>query len=231
MMLVAKQRNPFAEKDLKRAGGRLSFVSYLYWNSKIVPKETAGVLVRIRRASGTLFDPTFLNYRVSEQTRLRQITAEVFVHDGLDSAINIDRESFNYSHPHFLFVQKWLHRALRLLTNRLKSLAKADLDAYKVELRGKALMYAADIWNRRLGENADPPFADPSVPVLPEEVGGVTIEWSEVSLLTRRGKSVGRARTSALAAVLEAYGVLSELPVEDRARLIRDILGIPETDE
>ena len=35
---------------------------------------------------------------------------------------------------------------------------------------------------------------------------------------------------SALAAVLEAYGVLSSLPVEDRARLIRDILGIPETD-
>ena len=59
------------------------------------------MLVRIRGASGTLFDPTFLNYRVSEQTRLRQITAEIFVHEGLDSAVNIDRESFNFSHPHF----------------------------------------------------------------------------------------------------------------------------------
>ena len=65
-------------------------------NCKIVPKETAGVLIRIRGASGTLFDPTFLNYQVSEQTRLRQITVEIFVREGLDSAINIDRESFSF---------------------------------------------------------------------------------------------------------------------------------------
>lgn len=231
VMLAAMQANPFGEKDLIRAGGRLSFTAYLYWNSRIVPKETAGVLVRIRDASGTLFDPTFLNYRVSEQTRLRQITAEIFVHEGLDSAINIDRESFNYSHPHFLFVQKWLHRALRLLTNRLKAFAAADLAVSKAELRNKALTYAANIWERRLGEDADPPFMDPSVPSLPEHIGGTDVDWSGVTIRTGKGKRAGTARVSALAAVLEAYGVLSSLPVEDRARIIGDILGIPETDK
>ena len=73
VMIAAKQENPFSEGNVERAGGRLSFEAYLYWNSQIIPKETAGVLVRIRGASGTLFDPTFLNYQVSEQTRLRQI--------------------------------------------------------------------------------------------------------------------------------------------------------------
>ena len=231
VLVAAKQENPFPDNALERAGGRLSFDAYLYWNSKIIPKETAGVLIRIRGASGTLFDSTFLNYQVSEQTRLRQITAEIFVHEGLDSAINIDRESFNYSHPHFLYIQRWLHRALRLLVNRLKALASADLARAKSELRNKALSYAVKVWNRRLGAEADPPFSDPDVKTLPDEIGGTDIDWPSKGILTSRGKPAGTGRISALAAILEAYGVLSSLPAEDRTLIIRDILGIPETDK
>ena len=230
-MIAAKQDSPFPEADLGRAGGRLSFEAYLYWNSRIIPKETAGVLVRIRGASGTLFDPTFLNYQVSEQTRLRQITAEIFVQEGLDSAVNIDRESFNFSHPHFLFIQRWLHRALRLLANRLKTLAAADLARKKEALRDEALAYATGVWSRRLGLDAEPPFVDSVVKSLPGEVGAAELEWPPEGICTAKGKAVGSARIGALAAILEAYGVLSGLPVEDRSRLIADILGIPETDK
>ena len=230
VIIVGRQDNPFDERDLERAGGRLSFEAYLYWNSRIVPKETAGVLIRIRGASGTLFERTFLNYLVSEQTRLRQITAEIFVHEGLDSAINIDRESFNYSHPHFLFIQNWLHRALRLLVNRLKGIARADLDRHKAKLRDETLRYALEIWNRRLGEDADPPFAEGPVVSVPREVGDVTMEWPLEKIRTGKGKPAGPVKISALATVLEAYGVLSELDVEDRAQIVRDVLGIPETD-
>ncbi len=233
VMIAAKQEKPFLDQDLERAGGSLSFEGYLYWNSKIIPKETTGVLIRIREASGTLFDPTFLNYQISEQTRLRQITAEIFVHDGLDSAVNIDRESFNYSHPHFLYIQRWLHRALRLLTNRLKSLAAADLARAKSKLReerhDKALSYAVDVWNRRLGDNADPPISSLSMEFLPEDIGGTDIDWPTKEIRTDEDKISNAGRINALAVVLEAYGVLSSLPIEDRARLINDILGIPET--
>lgn len=232
VMVVAKQKNPFTDSVLERAGGPLSFEAYLYWNSKIIPKETSGVLIRIRDASGTLFDPTFLNYQVSEQTRLRQIIAEIFVHEGLDSAVNIDRESFNYSHPHFLYIQRWLHRALRLLVNRLKAVAAADLAHQKAQLRDIALAYATEVWNRRLGNDADPPFGDPTISSLPAEIGGADIEWPPYgNIITSKGKPAGTGKIRALATVLEAYGVLSSLPVEDRARIITDILGIPETEE
>ena len=230
VIIAGRQDNPFNENVLERAGGRLSFEAYLYWNSRIMPKETAGVLIRIRGASGTLFERTFLNYLVSEQTRLRQITAEIFVHEGLDSAINIDRESFNYSHPHFLFIQKWLHRALRLLVNRLKGIAKADLERDKAKLRDETLKYALDIWNRRLGESADPPFAEGPVVSLPRDVGDAEMEWPSEQIRTGKGRPAGPVRISALAAVLEAYGVLSGLNFEDRAQIVRDVLGIPETD-
>lgn len=230
VILAAKQDNPFPSSEhLDRAGGPLSFEAYLYWNNQIIPKETAGVLVRIRDASGTLFDPTFLNYQVSEQNRLRQITAEIFVHEGLDSAINIDRESFNYSHPHFLFIQKWLHRALRLLANRLKALAAADLAQAKAKLRDEALRYAEEVWNRRLGKDADPPFAEIPAGHLPTEVGSVALEWASPDLLTAKKKPVGVKRVAALAAILEAYGVLSELSLEERGQLIADIVSLPET--
>ncbi len=223
-MMVGKQGNPFAESALKRAGGRLSFEGYLYWNSKIVPKDTAGVLIRIREASGTLFDPTFLNYQVSEQTRLRQITAEIFVHEGLDSAINIDRESFNYSHPHFLYIQAWLHKALRLLVNRLKSLAADDLAREKAERRyqAKAALQAGAerVWLRRYGEEADPPIPDSPDGMVPEDVGGVEIKWPSEDFQEDAEK------IRALSIVLEAYGVLSNLPIRDRARLIKDILEV-----
>ncbi|MDE2988743.1 MAG: ATP-binding protein [Chloroflexota bacterium] len=230
VIIAGKQESPFDPKDLERAGGPLSFEAYLYWNSRIVPKENAGVLIRIRGASGTLFERTFLNYLVSEQTRLRQITAEIYIHEGLDSAINIDRESFNYSHPHFLFLQKWLHRALRLLVNRLKAIAKEDLARDKEKLRDQTLKYALQVWDRRLGEDADPPFPEGPIATPPAGVGDVEIEWPTEQIRTARGRPAGPVRIGALMAILEAYGVLSGLEVEDRAQLISDILGIPETD-
>ena len=230
VIIAGRQINPFRQEDLRRAGGPLTFEAYLYWNSRIVPKETAGVLIRIRGASGTLFERTFLNYLVSEQTRLRQITAEVFVREGLDSAINIDRESFNYSHPHFLYIQKWLHAALRLLVNRLKALAKADLDRDKAQLRDQTVEYALRIWRARLGEDSDPPFAEEPLNSLPGDVGDAAMAWPSEGIRTAKGKPAGPVRIRALAAVLEAYGVLSGLDLEDRTQIITDILGIPETD-
>ena len=224
VMMVDKQDNPFDQDVLERAGGRLSFEAYLYWNSRIVPKDTAGVLIRIREASGTLFDRTFLNYQVSEQTRLRQITAEIFVHEGLDSALNIDRESFNYSHPHFLYIQRWLHRSLRLLVNRLKAISAEDRQQEKVAQRHETqtLLHgrASEVWRRRHGEEADPPVRDVALGTVPTEIGGVNVEWPDVAIAAEP------ERVTALAVVLEAYGALSNLPVEERSRLIEDVVFV-----
>ena len=224
MLMAGKVDQAFKDKELERAGGQLSFEAYLYWNSKIVPKETAGVLLRVREASGTLFDPSFLNYQISEQNRLSQITAEIFVHEGLDGAINIDRESFNYSHPHFLFIQKWLHRALRLLINRNKGIAKEDLDrekrTKKSDTEQSRYTAAVKVWEEQRGEDADPPLPEPPSTKPAKEVGGVKIEWEAEP----QGDTTYKA--SAIAIVLEAYGVLSQLDAAQRAALIEDLLKV-----
>ncbi len=228
MMLVGKVENAFKKEELERAGGQLSFEAYLYWNSQIVPKETSGALIRVHNASGSLFDRSFLNYQISEQNRLSQITAEIFVHAGLDGAINIDRESFNYSHPHFLFIQKWLHRALRLLINRNKGLAKENLEAERQEKKNetdnKLISHAVNIWEERKGEYADPPLQkeDQSQPVF--DVGGVGVRRDSLAPATDNAKSY------AIAVVLEAYGLLGQLKLDDRAALIRDLLKVLDQD-
>ena len=227
MLLVGKIEQAFRESELDRAGGQLSFEAYLYWNSQIIPKETSGVLIRVREASGTLFDASFLDYRISEQNRLSQITAEIFVQQGLDGAINIDRESFNYSHPHFLFIQKWLHRALRLMINLNKSIAKQHLtderNFKKARVRRTLLESALQVWEKRRGEESDSPLSAGGTEEFVSDIGGVEIDWSVLE------GTVEPARSSAAAIVLEAYGVLEKMNSADRAALINDLLIVLET--
>ncbi|EPV0755321.1 TPA: hypothetical protein L4605_002388 [Pseudomonas aeruginosa] len=123
MLFVGRAKPDLSEIPEQYRGGELEFEAYLYWTRKIVPKEHNGVLIRINGASGTLFDETFLKYQVSEQTRLRQISAEIYVIKGLDAALNIDRESFNISHPHYQIIRNWLHSAMRQLMNKHKLLS------------------------------------------------------------------------------------------------------------
>jgi hypothetical protein len=124
LMFVGKDSPDFSSIPENIRGGRLAFEAYFFWTPKVVPTEHRGVLLRINNASGSLFDETFLKYQVSEQTRLRQLTAEIFVTEGLDAALNIDRESFNISHPHYQYITTWVHNSLRLIASRQKALSK-----------------------------------------------------------------------------------------------------------
>lgn len=229
VMAVANEEAPFPEGALERAGGKLRFEAYLYWNTQITPKDIQGVAVRVHEASGTLYDHRFLNYQISEQNRLRQITAEVFVLEGLDGAINIDRESFNFSHPHYLYIQRWLHRALRLLINRLKSYASEDLKierAKSAQTNRRAVVSAAlQVWDKRRGAEDDPPLPDAQLTGLPETIAGQELIWRDAGLAAGSDGTL----EAAVGVVLEAYGLLSTLGTEDRARLIADIIRVVKT--
>ena len=224
VLMVGKVEAPFPETAIERAGGRLRFEAYLYWNSTISPKDIQGSLIRVREASGTLYDQRFLNYQVSEQSRLRQISAEIFVLEGLDGAINIDRESFNYSHPHYIYIQKWLHRALRLLVNRLKLISSEHLASERqraiLTTQQATLGSANAIWAARRGEDSDPPQLALAAAELPATISDYSVKWTK----ELREEEVPLA--TALLIVLEAYNLLSELRSDDRASLVNDIIEV-----
>jgi hypothetical protein len=221
VILAAKVDAPFDKASLERAGGRLSFEAYLYWNSTVTPKDVQGVLIRVREASGTLFDRKFMDYQVSEQTRLAQVTAEIFVTDGLDGALNIDRESFNYSHPHYIYIKKWLHAALKLLFNRLKALAKEDHDREKSEKaaakQSAAVEAALAIWREQKGTDADPPSIMAALQPAPA-LSIAAPHWSE-SIDTEL-----RPAATAISIILEAYGLRQYLTDAEEEAFIRAVL-------
>lgn len=234
LLFVGKVKTNFGGATNDRSGGPLAFEAYLYWNSKIVPKESIGALIRVNGASGTLFDPDFLGYQIAEQTRKKQITCEIYVLEGLDGALNIDRESYNTSHPHYLFIQKWLHSAFRQFATQHKRIGrevKDKLDEQRQKIQSSRLArISEEVWERLRGDDLALPTIRTSdqenSKSLPIEVGGNAISWDQ-SRLNRAVLQRGE-RIEAITIVLDAYGLLELLDDERRADLIYDILTIFE---
>ncbi|PCD67620.1 ATP-binding protein [Rhizobium phaseoli] len=229
-IFIGKVETDFGGATKERSGGRLAFEAYLYWNTRIVPKENIGAIVRVNNASGTLFDPEFLGYQVSEQTRKKQITCEIFVHEGLDGAINIDRESFNTSSPHYLYLQRWLHSAFRQFATMNKRLGR---EAKPPRLPVPIFDYRSidDIWTKMRGAGtAPPPVMRPSATEAPSNftIGGLQVSLAPNSTATVSTKS---HLVDAVSLVLDAHGVLELLSDEGRAELIFDLVSILERAE
>lgn len=236
LIFVGKVDTDFSGSSAERSGGSLSFEAYLYWNSKIVPKESVGALIRVNGTSGTLFDPEFMAYQVSEQTRKRQVTCEIFVRNGLDGALNIDRESFNTSHPHYLYIQKWLHSAFRQFATqhkRLGSMARKDRASQKAEETASKLQeHSNTVWLKMRGRASDPPiveFGDTGTGIsVPTMVGSNPILWSADKATSNTVENANLIE--AISVVLEAHGVLENLDESSRAELIFDLINIFEPD-
>ncbi|HWV98505.1 MAG TPA: ATP-binding protein [Candidatus Acidoferrum sp.] len=243
MMFVAKCQPDLKHIPPEVTGGDLAFEAYLFWTPKVVPKEHRGVLVRIGEASGTLFDPDFLGYQVSELTRLNQITSEIFVFKGLDPAINLDRESFNYAHPHYQMLVKWLHNAIKQVTNKHKELGKhfAALRA-TVGAKTQSDELRAHVAARLKGLNVDQPievvFTDPAQ--ITDEAslrrqGKLVFHRTRFSGLKTKGKPSPKAQANrhlletkiiTLAQLLDGWGTFEGLSYEDQEQLVSDVVEI-----
>ena len=242
LMFVGSYKPDLSSVPGSIRGGDLEFEAYLFWNSKIVPKENNGVLVRINGASGALFDDTFMKYQVSEQTRLRQITAEIYVSKGLDAALNIDRESFNFAHPHYLLLTNWLHRSLRQLTNTHKALSQEIRDREAAAARAVSAdrlgSFASRTWLNARRESGDRP---PPVEVVATPAEAAARRREGVMAFDRRqlGASVPPSgkkaredgadrerKLKAVATILDGFGVLEDMEYEEQHRLLNAILAV-----
>ncbi|MCX5796791.1 MAG: ATP-binding protein [Elusimicrobia bacterium] len=112
---------------------------YIYWQqSRILPRELQGILVRVRNVGIGTFDPTYLKYPKHEGWKFSQLCGEIYVDDGLDEAINIDRASFRESDEAYLSLQEFLFQRLGKKTDEgagiftsIKAMAKKAADRKK----------------------------------------------------------------------------------------------------
>lgn len=244
MMFVGKVKTSLGTIPADRGGGGLEFEAYFYWNSLIVPKQNRGVLVRINNASGVLYDDRFMEYQISELNRLSQITAEIFIMRGLDPALNIDRESFNVSHPHYQYLTKWVHAALRQVTNKLKDVGKKSRDEEKTSVRATALTavesHLNSVWERK----GDSLTNRPDVVILPSSNTADLIDQNKIayqdaeltfSLDKERLAILSKPSTQAplttieqakaVMVVLSAYSLLDDIAYSRQQDLFMDIVN------
>jgi Histidine kinase-, DNA gyrase B-, and HSP90-like ATPase len=243
MVFVGSMREDFSGFDREVSAGPLEFEAYLFWTPKVAPTEHQGALVRIHGASGTLFDSTFFNYQIAELTRLRQITCEIFVKQGLEAALNIDRESFNTAHPHTVLLTRWVHSALRQLATAQKRQAQQlreetrDSTKRDTENRISRIIESANDL-RTDGEGIVPNirFTRPGEKEEPKEEG-ITQSFDLNRLIEEipdapiaAPKSDSLRKLEAITKVLSVYGVLEQLSPKEQDNLLGSILGILEAE-
>ena len=184
-----------------------------------------------------------MGYQISEQNRLRQITAEVFIREGFDGAINLDRESYNFAHPHYQFLVKWLHSALRQFANRHKELGSL-LRSEKKANEGKETRAALEKKVIELLESHGIEDVPDVVLLPPEEAkraaslrrGGVLV-LNKSAVIPRSAaqrktganaerEALVERKAVAIAQVLNAWQVLKGLSYEEQEQLIRDIVEV-----
>jgi hypothetical protein len=241
LVFIGKCREEFKGVPRELTGGPLSFEAYLFWNPKIAPTEHRGSLIRIHGASGASFDSSWMRYQVSEQTRTRQTICEIYVQEGFDSALNIDRESFNYAHPHAVYLTKWVHSALRQLATAQKKIAKEIRDVNRNEATDNSLneiqQIALQVHQEETNDvAAEPPtieFVDAQTELIPNTADIIFETEAIIPKASGRqtGKTVGQnqilnQKIKAIAQLLATFGVLENLSKEKQQRLLKAIYQI-----
>jgi hypothetical protein len=95
------------------AGSPLEFDGYLFQQTgRLYPRDIQGVLIRINDVAIGKYDNSMLTYPLAEGPRYSMVSSELFVKKGFEDALNIDRDSFNELHPHYMRLQSYLHGLL-----------------------------------------------------------------------------------------------------------------------
>lgn len=238
LVFLGRLREDFSGYPISVSAGPLEFEAYFYWSPKIAPVDHRGALIRIHDSSGAPFDHSFFRYQVSEQTRLRQITCEIFVTKGVEPALNIDREAYNTAHPHMVVLTKWVHGALRQIATAQKRAAQV----VRVEGRQAAQRQQEDrlesIVERANDLLTDGAGSVPEVQFITEDaLEPTTPEDSTPTYAYRLSRlqsdtetfvdpsltDVELAQIRAIARILSVYGAFEHLTSEQQEDLLRSI--------
>ena len=104
----------YSNKDV--AGSLLAFNGYLFQQTgRLYPRDIQGVLIRLHNVAIGKYDNSMLTYPYAEGPRYSMVSSELFIQQGFEDALNIDRDSFNELHPHYIRVQSYVHALLHEL--------------------------------------------------------------------------------------------------------------------
>lgn len=104
---------PFKE-TLEINDSKLKFKGYIYNQKRsIYPPQFRGLLIRVKNTAIGGPDPGFLDYIRGDKLFFNWTFGEVYVEEGLEDAMNINRSSFTLSHIHYQALRDYMHNLLQ----------------------------------------------------------------------------------------------------------------------
>ena len=243
LLLCQRVSEAFEGSPSQLSGGPLEFHAYLLWAPKLVPRDRAGALIRIHGSSGTAFDDSFLRYQTREKIRVGQTSCEIFVTKGLEGALNIDRESFNYAHPHVIYLSKWLHSALTQLYSEEKRLSstvrRATRNTASMQKHQALHRVVEETWQQEVGTDESPPrieFVDDDRDDADTRATARVSDHYQLHRPSVRGPGQSdppepisnTAEMEAIFQVLASFGLLDSLDADSRQRLATALAEVLE---
>lgn len=213
------------------AGRPLRLFGYVYAQKpRIDPVELQGVQLRIKNVGIGGYDRTWMGYPFDEGIKFGQVTGEIFVEEGLEAALNIDRASFRETDAHYLAIRAWLWDFLRKTVfpsfktrqEKFRKAAKAkERTAYEKNF-AEALEQAPESVEPK-AETGDPgagPKGKKAQQVVWVADGVVHIHEKCLAVVTSDLGQQARDRLNRVVVSLAAFGVWDSLNAEDALTLL-----------
>lgn len=115
---------------------KLSFVGYIFAqvSKYIKPLEVNGFQIRLRGVGIGGYDSTFLKYyKQVETVRSKWLSGEIFINQGLESALTINRDGFNEHDEHYKALQTFIHDKLDSIFSDIEKTARMKRDKKKAK--------------------------------------------------------------------------------------------------
>jgi len=118
-------------QDERVDGDRLNYEGYIFWQRKQVePSAVRGIQIYIRNVGIGLYDQTLMGFStVNPTSRAGQMSGEIYVEEGLERALNVDRNSFRETDAHYIALQEHLWKLIGSAT-RGDGIMGMSVDAY-----------------------------------------------------------------------------------------------------
>lgn len=109
----------------------LKYKGYIYWQrNQVHPVPLRGIQIYIRNVGIGTYDYTLLQFpTVSLASRAGQVSGEIYVEQGLERALNIDRNGFRQTDEHYVALQQHVWNILGSAT-RGDGIFGRSVDAY-----------------------------------------------------------------------------------------------------
>ncbi len=208
-------------------GNNLTYHGYIavQEGKQLKPDELRGLLIRVKNIGIGYYDPSMLDYRINEGPRSRWVTGEIYIDDGLEDALNIDRDSFNRFHPEFRAVQQHIHQILQkdvfpkvYKKIEVRSTAKADVKSTK-------RAHMANLVIARAAEES-PSLSRRAIPVLPTDRRRLHKQSSGTSNYLPKGVSTKRSQAQLADAIMALFDTAAhERDAAKRRQLFGELLA------